>query len=104
MEKVCKVCGTKLSEFYKTSMLGCENCYRTFSVELNPVLKKLHGKTTHVGKTPKISAIEKEMLFEYKRLLKSKETALIEGRFQDASDLDEDISLLYRELSKRGLK
>ncbi len=104
MEKVCKKCGTKLSDFYKTSMLGCENCYRTFFDELQPVLTKLHGKTEHIGKVPKISAVEKEMLYEYKRLLKNKEVAVLEGRFQDASELDEDISALAEELAERGLK
>lgn len=104
MEKICKKCGKKLSDFYKTSMLGCEECYHTFSIELQPVLKKLHGKTEHIGKVPNVSTVEKEMLFEYKRLLKSKEIAVLEGRFQTASELDEDISALAEELAKRGLK
>lgn len=104
MEKVCPKCGTKLSQFYKTSMLGCENCYKIFAAELAPVLKNMQGKTVHKGKTPKISGVERELMFEYRRLLKTKEEALLDGRFDDATALDKEISLLFRELSERGLK
>ena len=102
--KVCPKCGLTLEQFYKTSMLGCENCYRAIAAELLPVLKKMHGKTEHCGKRPKVSGVERELIYEYKRLLKDKEEAVLSGDFDAANDMDEDIRQLSYELARRGLK
>ena len=102
--KVCPKCGLTLEQFYKTSMLGCENCYRAFAAELLPVLKKMHGKTEHCGKRPKVSGVERELIYEYKRLLKDTEEAVLSGDFDAANDMDEDIRQLSYELARRGLK
>ena len=86
--KVCPKCGLTLEQFYKTSMLGCENCYRAFAAELLPALQKMHGKTEHCGKRPKVSGVERELICEYKRLLKDKEEAVLSGDFDAANDMD----------------
>lgn len=103
MEKVCRSCGTTLTQFYKTSMLGCPECYRVFSDELEKILKKLHGKTEHIGKTQVLSNVEKQMLFEYKTLIRSKEEAILDGRFEDANAISEEITQLKYELSRRRI-
>lgn len=102
-DKVCPVCGRRLSEFYNTSMLGCPGCYSAFEKEILLALKKIQGKQFHVGKTLENTALDRELLSEYQRLLKEKERAGIEGRFQDMCDLSEDILSLKAELKKRGL-
>jgi protein arginine kinase activator len=102
-DKVCPVCGRRLSEFYNTSMLGCPACYSAFEREIVLALKKIQGKQLHVGKTPEGTALDRELLSEYQRLIKEKERANIEGRFNDMCDLNEDILSLKAELKKRGL-
>lgn len=104
MSKRCGKCGTTLEQFYKTSLLGCEHCYRAFREELLPVLRKLHGVTEHVGKTPKVGGIERQLLCEYETLLKEKESAMLRGEFDEANELGEEIRQLYYELARRGLK
>lgn len=104
MSKRCGRCGTTVEQFYKTSLLGCENCYRVFAAELGPVLKKLHGITEHCGKEPKVGGIERELIYEYENLLRAKEDAMLKGEFDEASSLDEEIRQLYYELTRRGLK
>lgn len=37
------------------------------------MLKKMHGKTEHLGKRPRVSGVERELIYEYKRLLAEKE-------------------------------
>ena len=98
MNKKCGKCGTTLEQFYHTSLLGCENCYRVFAAELEAVLLKLHGKT------PKIGDIERQLLFEYETLLEEKESAMLRGEFDEANALGGQIRQLYLELSRRGLK
>ena len=104
MSKRCGRCGTTLEQFYSTSLLGCENCYRAFAEELAPLLKKLHGVTVHAGKTPNVGGIERQLLCEYETLLEEKEAAMLGGDFDKANDLGEEIRQLYFELARRGLK
>lgn len=48
----CDVCGLSLDDFRSTGKLGCPNCYKVFRDNLNPILRRLHGNTEHVGKAP----------------------------------------------------
>jgi len=103
-EKICDKCGYRLSEFYRTGMLGCPNCYSAFEREVYITLKKIQGKTFHTGKSPKITASDKQLITEYEALLKMKESAVIDGRFDDASNLGKEIRKLLDELKRKGLK
>jgi len=102
-DKVCANCGTRLSEFYNTGMLGCQECYGAFGREVLLALKKVQGKTFHTGKTPKHTGIDRELLSEYQRLINEKEKATIEGRFSDIKELAETILELSEVLKERGL-
>ncbi len=102
-DKVCKVCGTRLSQFYKTSMLGCENCYKAFEPEIVSVLKNMQADTFHTGKTPTACAEDKALIQKYRALLAEKERAGLEGRFKEMADVSIVLSELAEELKKRGL-
>ena len=103
-DKVCKRCGTRLTDFYHTGMLGCSECYGAFEKEIETALRKVQGRTFHVGKTPRLTALDKELLSEYQRLITMKEQATIDGRFSDIRELSEQILDLLEELKNRGLK
>jgi len=50
----CARCGTSYSEFQKTGLLGCADCYSIFEARLGPLLERAHeGAVHHVGKVPK---------------------------------------------------
>ena len=102
-EKVCRTCGTRLSEFYNTSMLGCADCYQAFGQEINGALKKIQGATFHVGKKPKISSVDRELMREFEVLLKEKEQAGLNQDFSRVAELSEEIYELQAELKRRGL-
>ena len=104
IDKVCNNCGLALSEFYRTGMLGCEHCYKAFQKQIEQTLYKIQGKAFHTGKTPyNLGAVERQMLAEYKWLLKEKERATIEGRFSDIRMLSEQILEISNELKNRGI-
>ena len=104
IDKVCNNCGTALSEFYSTGMLGCEHCYKAFEKQIEQTLYKIQGKTFHTGKTPyNLGAIDRQMLAEYKWLLGEKERATIEGRFNDIRALSQQILEISNELKNRGI-
>lgn len=50
---VCPFCGMRLNEFLRGGKAGCAKCYVTFKDAVAPTVKKLHGNTTHTGKTPR---------------------------------------------------
>ena len=102
-DRICPVCGTSLKRFMKTYMLGCPHCYDTFDNEILASLKKVQGKTFHVGKTPKLVGIDRELIQEYQRLIKEKEDAVLDGRFTQMRELSEQILNLADELKKRGI-
>lgn len=101
--RICKTCGKSLTEFYNTSMLGCPDCYKSFGQEINVALKKIQGAHFHVGKKPKISGVDKELLIEYERLLREKEQAGLSGNFKGVATLSNELNNLRIELERRGL-
>lgn len=48
----CPSCGLTYEDFRKIGRLGCSECYSAFSRYLGPLLKRIHGATQHVGKSP----------------------------------------------------
>ena len=52
VSKKCRNCGITYKDFMKTGRMGCSECYKIFSEELLPLLKRLQGTTQHAGKTP----------------------------------------------------
>ncbi len=62
---VCEKCGMGYEEFQRLGKIGCADCYEIYSQRLEPILKRLHGSTNHVGKMPeKVSkdiAVSKEI-------------------------------------------
>ena len=101
-EKVCKRCGTRLSSYYKTAMLGCPECYKEFNAEILLTLQDIQEGTVHKGKGQTYD-LDKDLLDEYKRLLKEKELAVMEGRFSDVNEISSMLFELTEELKKRGL-
>ena len=102
-DKACKKCGHRLSEFYRTFMLGCPDCYKAFEPEINESLKKVQAQSFHTGKTPRINGLDKELLDEYRRLLEEKEKAGIQSDFEKMVELNSEILELKTELEKRGI-
>ena len=50
--KRCECCSATFNDIAKRGKVGCGECYKTFSEELLPYLKRLHGNVKHIGKVP----------------------------------------------------
>jgi len=48
----CPSCGLAYADFKKIGRLGCGQCYNVFRKYLAPLLKRIHGSSQHVGKSP----------------------------------------------------
>lgn len=102
-DKICRKCGTTLSSFYDTGMLGCPYCYEEFKNEITNTLVEIQNKTYHVGKTPKFSIEDKNLLSEYRNLFAEREKLVIDGKFTQMKEVARRIYVVEEELKKRGL-
>lgn len=102
-EKQCGICKKTLSDFYSSGMLGCPECYYYFGAEVQNAVKKIQGKTVHVGKKPVFSDAERELFGEYQKLKEMAENAEQNGDFSFIDSIIVELEELEQELTKRGL-
>lgn len=76
----CNKCGMFYSNVLKTGKFGCENCYTAFRNRVLPIIKRVHGSTTHKGKFPERMSEE---------LLATKELESLKSELSKAIQLEE---------------
>jgi protein arginine kinase activator len=82
------------SDFSKTGRLGCGNCYATFRVQFNDLLRKIHGSTQHRGKVPHMPGDVMKPLREERKLHEELKKAIDEEDFEKAAGLRDRIKAL----------
>ncbi|MCK4244446.1 MAG: UvrB/UvrC motif-containing protein [Candidatus Omnitrophica bacterium] len=88
----CKNCGFTYSNFKETGFLGCSQCYSFFHKPLEPLLKKIHGSSKHIGKFPKKKREEKKEKVSDIQLLREKlKEAIAKEEFEEAARLRDKI-------------
>lgn len=96
----CPNCKMTFPQFVKMGRFGCANCYNTFSEQLKPILKRLHGGNwTHNGKIPKRFG---GTLHLRKRLEESKQKLkklISMEEFEKAAELRDEIRALENSIS-----
>ena len=104
VEKVklkCQGCGLGYDEFRKSGRLGCSQCYKSFREHLGVLLKKIHGSSQHLGKTPVHAPIPVKSKIDGLQDLRNKLLKAIQDEnFEEAARLRDHI----RELEKKGEK
>jgi len=60
-QAVCSMCNTTEAEFKKTSVLGCENCYRDLARPILRMIQSAQGGFVHKGKTPEDTIINRDI-------------------------------------------
>ena len=60
---VCSHCGRTATEFFKTGIVGCANCYKDLAWEVKPTIVKMQGERSHCGRTNELSKT-REILIE----------------------------------------
>ncbi|MDI6785421.1 MAG: UvrB/UvrC motif-containing protein [bacterium] len=91
IEKACKACNMTYNDFKRLGLLGCNECYETFSKQIEQLLRKIHGTVYHAGKMP--SKISKAVATEKKIIeLKEKLKKLIElEEYEEAAKIRDKI-------------
>ena len=88
----CPNCGMNYDEFRKFGRLGCSDCYDAFKMQLSTLLKKVHGASHHVGKSPaKISQSEKAKIENFQELKAELQQAIQMEDFELAAEIRDKI-------------
>lgn len=96
----CQTCGSSFNDIVKGGHLGCSDCYDKFGDKLEPSIRKIHGKTKHIGKfisydekaePEKEKEETKSQVSEIDALKAQLQTAINEQRFEDAAVLRDKI-------------
>ena len=97
-QRTCPKCGITFHEFRQQGRLGCPFDYEFFQRELEPLLVNIHGERQHVGKRPRSSSNDAQLLAELTRLRQEMREAVQREDYERASLLRDEI----RRLDKDG--
>ncbi|WP_425448456.1 UvrB/UvrC motif-containing protein [Dethiothermospora halolimnae] len=94
----CDTCGMTYGKFRQIGLFGCDDCYDNFKDKLKPLVKRIHGHNTHIGKVPKraggVIRVKKE-IEKYRNQLNS---AVKKEEFEKAVELRDKIKELEGQL------
>ena len=89
--KTCPVCHMSFSDFKKTSLLGCQACYKAFSAELEPLLEAIQKGKQHVGKIPTKIPAEKSAGSSIAVLKNTLNAAIASENYEEAARIRDKI-------------
>ncbi len=97
----CPNCGLTYQDFRRIGRLGCGECYETFKDSLGALLKRIHGSTQHLGRTPAKTAAAPQKRSETDLLRAELQKAIQMEEFEEAARLRDRIRALE---AKKGKK
>ena len=84
----------------QTGRLGCGECYTAFERQLEPLLRRIQGTSTHTGKVPGRQGGTLKLEREIGRLARELETAVEREEFERAAELRDKLKELRRQLAE----
>lgn len=95
----CPRCGLTEAQFAKGGLLGCDECYSQFGGRLEPVFKRIHGNTQHIGKVPRRTGGKFRLVKEIDRLKREMQAAVGSEEFEKAAKLRDQIRDMERTIA-----
>ncbi len=93
-DAACDECGMTYADFRRTGKLGCGACYERFGVELAPLLRRIHGSATHLGRSPTGFEEQFARREELRRLKADLRRAVFREEYERAAELRDAIRSL----------
>lgn len=93
----CPCCGTTWGTFTQGGLLGCAGCYDAFREQLAPMLRQIHGKVQHEGRTPLKSQQQQELRRQQEELSREMALAVENEDYEKAARLRDQLRALARE-------
>ena len=107
----CNTCGSSFNDIVKGGHIGFSDCYEKFEDKLEPSIRKIHGKTKHIGKfvtysedetaeKPKEKETPKPKVNTLDSLKEQLKDAIKEQRFEDAAVLRDKIKAMTEDTNE----
>ena len=96
----CPECGITYGDFKAKARLGCANDYEVFRNEILRLLEKIHGATTHAGKTPQTVDSQVRMENELLKLNRELSSMVKCENFEKAAEIRDRIKTLENDLKR----
>jgi protein arginine kinase activator len=87
----CPTCGLTFTDFMNIGLMGCANCYETFKDNLDPLLRRIHGSTVHIGKVPKRTGGQVRVRKEIEQLRRKLQEAVNREAYEEAAKIRDEI-------------
>lgn len=94
----CEECGMTYTQFSKMGRFGCSACYSYFAERLDPLLRRIHGNTSHIGKIPRRSGSHLQTRKHLEQLKLELHNAIHKEEFERAAGIRDEIRKLEKEL------
>ena len=90
----CEGCGKTFREIAASGKAGCASCYTVFYDRLLPSVRRIHGKTEHVGKVPRSAGEEIRVKRELESLKEQLNAAIAAQEYERCALLRDQIRAL----------
>jgi protein arginine kinase activator len=98
--QACQECGMTYSQFSKLGRFGCSSCYKYFNSGLDPLFKRVHGSTLHVGKIPKRAGAQIAYRRQIDEMKQELGISILQEEFERAAELRDQIRKLEKEITQ----
>lgn len=96
VNNVCPSCGMSFDTIRQTGRLGCSECYQAFEEELDPILRRIHGNSKHVGKIPSRGGERVLVQKKIGQLKNNLQQALAHEEYEKAAEIRDSIKSLEK--------
>lgn len=97
--EICSVCGMTFVDFRNSGRVGCSNCYYTFSKNMFPLIKRVHGNIQHTGKIPKRTGGMIKVRRNVEKLREELRVLVENEEYERAANIRDEIRSLENELN-----
>ncbi len=94
---VCDNCGLSFQQITQLGRLGCSECYSQFNDKLEPLLRRIHGSSRHLGKIPLRRGGSIRLRQEIEDLRSKLQNLITSEEFEEAAKVRDEIRRLEQE-------
>lgn len=96
----CETCGLTYAQFSKSGRFGCSDCYQFLGDRLDPLFRRIHGNTQHIGKVPERSGGRIKVRKELEQLKMALQQYVAKEEFEKAAEIRDRIKALEQKIAQ----
>lgn len=96
----CSKCSMSYDDFLEKGKFGCAFCYTAFKEQVKPIIRRIHGKTTHKGNFPEKYKETIKYVKEIKLLNNKLNIEVKKENFENAAKIRDEIKKINSLMEK----